>query len=31
MITQRFGFTKDIAMEWNNSVYFRRGLLAVAG
>jgi hypothetical protein len=23
MITQRFGFTKDFAKEWNNSVYFR--------
>ena len=23
MITQRFGFTKDFAMEWNNRVYFR--------
>ena len=23
MITQRFGFTKDFAKEWNNRVYFR--------
>jgi len=23
MITQRFGFTKDLAIAWNNSVYFR--------
>ena len=23
IITQRFGFTKDFAKEWNNRVYFR--------
>ena len=24
MIAQQFGFTKDFAKKWNNSVYFRQ-------